>query len=128
MAKQTAQLLLKISSELDLDAEELEQLTQQLREELLELDVESVNLVRAGEAPKGAKVGDPISWGTILVTLLAAGGVVTTLINAIQSWLARDERRSIIMEINGDKLQITGVSSKEQQQLIDAWIDRHTKS
>lgn len=126
MADVTKEVILHIDTNQETDAQELEHLTQQLRNELLELNVESADLVQAGEKPSQAKVGDPISWGTILVTLLATGGVVTTLINAIQSWLTRNERRSITLEIDGNKLQITGISSEEQQQLIDAWIKRHT--
>lgn len=129
MSNQTIQLVLSINAGEETDAEEMEALTQQLYRDLLELeDVESVDLVRAGKQPERAKVSDPISWGTVLVTSLAAGGVITTLINAIQSWLTRNERRSITVEIDGDKLQITGISSKEQQQIINAWINNHTKS
>lgn len=129
MSNQTIQLVLSINAGEETDAEEMEALTQQLYRDLLELeDVESVDLVRAGKQPERAKVSDPISWGTVLVTSLAAGGVITTLINAIQSWLTRNERRSITVEIDGDKLQITGISYKEQQQIINAWISNHTKS
>jgi hypothetical protein len=127
MTDETAQVILNIDAGSEADTEELEELTQQLREELMELNVESVDLVRAGEEPVGAKVVEPVSWGTIVVTLLAAGGVVTTLINAIQSWLTRHEQRSIIIKINGDQLEIKGISSQEQQKLVDAWISRHTK-
>ncbi|MEH1893130.1 MAG: hypothetical protein V7K92_28185 [Nostoc sp.] len=127
MTDVTKEVILHIDTNQETDAQELEQLTQQLRNELLELNVESADLVQAGEEPDKAKVADPISWGTIIVTLLATGGVVATLINAIQSWLTRHERRSITLEIDGNKLQITGISSEEQQQLIDAWIKRHIK-
>ncbi len=126
MIDQTAQLMLNIDAGPEADAEELEQLTRQLRGELTELDVETVNLVRAGEAPRGAKAGDPITWGALLVALTASGGVLTTLIGALQSWLTRHERRSVTLEIDGDKLEVTGISSEEQQRLTNAWISRHT--
>ena len=57
----------------DADAEELEQVTLQLRDELRELDLESVDLVREGEAPEGAKVVDPITLGGVTLTLAASG-------------------------------------------------------
>ena len=126
MIDQTAQLMLNIDAGPEADAEELEQLTRQLRGELTELDVETVNLVRAGAAPRGAKVGDPITWGALLVTLTASGGVITTLIGALQPWLTRHERRSVTLEIDGDKLEVTGISSEEQQRLVNAWVSRHT--
>jgi len=126
MIDQTAQLMLNIDAGPEADAEELEQLTRQLRGELTELDVETVNLIRGGAAPRGAKVGDPITWGALLVTLIASGGVLTTLIGALQSWLTRHERRSVTLEIDGDKLEVTGISSEEQQRLVNAWVSRHT--
>lgn len=126
MTHQTTQLMLNIDAGPETDVEELEKLTQQLREELIESDVETVNLVRTGEAPERAKVGDPVAWGTLLVTLAASGGVLTTLINTLQAWLTRHERRSVILEIDGDRLEVTGVSSEEQQRLINAWVSHHT--
>lgn len=124
MTDQTTQLILKIDAGPEADAEELEELTRKLREELAELDVKAVDLVRA-EAPARAKVDDPATWGMLLVALTASGGVITTLISTLQSWLTRHERRSVTLEIEGDKLEVTGISSEEQQRLINAWVSRH---
>ena len=125
MSGKLAELKLAIESDAELDEEELEELTRQLREELLELDVETVDFVKAGELPVGAKAGDPVTWGQLLIALMASGGAITTLITCIQSWLARSDRRSVTLEIDGDKLEVTGISSKEQQELVDRWINRH---
>ncbi len=127
MSEKTKQVILNIDAGQEDDPEEIERFTQQLREELTELEVEGVDLVRAGETPAKAKVGDPITWGTLLLTLAASGGVITTIINVLQSWLTRQERRSISLEIDGDKLEIKGISSKEQQRLINEWRSRHAK-
>ncbi len=126
MPDQTTHLMLRLDAGPDVDDEELAELTRQLREELLELDVEAVDLVHAGELPEKAKGGgDPVAWGALLVALAASGGVLTTLINTLQAWLTRSERRSVILEIGGDKLEVTGVSSEEQQRLINTWLSRH---
>lgn len=125
MTNQQIQLTLTLDPDSSLDSEGLQNLTLQLREEILELDVEDAKLGRLATAPDGSKVVEPFSLGTIVVTLLAAGGVITTLINAIQSWLTRHDRRSITLEIDGDKLQITGISSEEQQRLTNLWLQRH---
>jgi len=61
-----------------------------------------------------------------LLALAASQGVFTTLIEAIKAWLTRHERYTISLEIAGDKLEVTGLSSKEQQRLIDLWVGRHT--
>ena len=119
-----SQLVLNIDPGSDADAEELAELTRQLREDLLQLDVEAVDLVSGGKAPAGTKAVDPVTAGTLLLTLAASGGVLTTLINALQSWLTRHERRGVTLEIGGDKLEVTGISSEEQQRLIEAWLSR----
>ena len=77
------------------------------------------------EKPKKAKAGDPITWGTLLLTLAASGGVLTTLINALQSWLTRHDRHKLSLEIGSDKLEVTGISSEEQRRVIEAWLSRH---
>ncbi len=125
MTDRETRLVLNIDAGPEADAEELAELTRQLREDLLHLDVETVDLAHAGEAPTGTKAVDPVTAGTLLVTLAASGGVLTTLINALQSWLTRHERRGVTLEIGGDKLDVTGISSEEQQRLIDAWLSRH---
>lgn len=125
MTDRIRQATLTLNAGREVEDEELEQLTQQLRRELLELDVEAVELLRSGKAPSKAKAGDAITWGSLLLTLAASGGVLTTLIQVLQSWLTRHEQRSLTLEIDGDRLEITGVSSKEQERLIEAWLGRH---
>lgn len=124
MSRKTTQLLVTLDAEPDTDSEELERLTRQLWEELAELEVQA-DLMTGGPAPVNAKAGDVITWGTLLLTLAASGGAITTLINVLQAWLTRHDRRCVTLEINGDKLQVTGISSAEQKQLIDAWLSRH---
>jgi hypothetical protein len=44
---------------------------------------------------------------------------------AVRSWLAGSPRRSIKLELGGDVLELTGVSSTEQRRLTDEWLRRH---
>lgn len=125
MANQTIQLLLNLKAGPETDTEELAELTQKLWEELAELDVETVDFVETGEVPIKAKSGDSFTWGALLLTLAASGGVLTTIINVLQAWLARHDEHSLTLEIEGDKLHVTGISSEEQQRLINAWLTRH---
>ena len=124
MTNSAAQLLVSIDAGSGADDQEVEKLGRQLREELLELDVDAVDHVRSGSAPVGTK-GDPVTLGALIVTLAASGGVLTTLIGAVQSWITRHERGAVTLEIAGDKLAITGVSSEQQQRLIDDFISHH---
>jgi hypothetical protein len=113
------------------EPEELERLSHNLRDELNELDViEKVDLItKEGEqAPKGSKSGGDVAvLGSLLVTLggSLASNVIPSLANTLQSWVTRQDRHTISLEIGGDKLEVTGISDKEQQRLIDTWISRH---
>lgn len=100
-----------------------------------ELDVvEKIELVKKEgderEAPKGSKAGgDMVTLGSMLVTLgaSAASTIIPNLASTLQSWVTRNERHKISLEIGGDKLEVTGISGKEQQRLIDTWISHHVK-
>src|SRR5437588_778612 len=55
-------ITLQLDAGADAGAEELDQLTRQLRDELAELpEVQSADLLHAGAAPRGSKAIDPIS-------------------------------------------------------------------
>lgn len=122
MSEKKIQVLLNLNAGSELDAEEKELVTRQLREELMGLDVEGVDFVKSGKAPVKAKAGDLITWGKLLLMLVPSGGVLTTIIGAIQSWLTRHNQRSISLEINGNKIDIKDISSEDQKRLIDSWI------
>jgi hypothetical protein len=92
--------------------------------------IEKVDLVtKEGEqAPEGSKAGAEVAaLGSLLVTLgaSAASSIIPNLANTLQSWLTRHERRKISLEIGGDKLELACISDKEQERLIDTWINRH---
>lgn len=124
----TMQLTLKIHPQADEDAADLTRLTRQLRAELTELAVDSVEPLGDGQPQAHAKGLDPAAWAGLAIALAASGGVLPTLINTLQAWLTRHERRGVTLEIDGDKLEVTGISSQEQRRLIEMWVGRHTKA
>jgi hypothetical protein len=124
VSEQIATVNLTIRTEGEVDPEYLAKLTQQLRDALLRLDVEDVALPSAEKAPEGSK-GDAVTWGQLVIALAASGGVFTTMITLLQAWVTRHERHTLTLEIDGDKLEITGISLEEQKRLIDEWLSRH---
>jgi hypothetical protein len=112
--------------------EELERSTQTLREELNQLDaIEKVDLVTKAEVPKLGlvrKSGEAVALGSLLATLATTAGsaIIPSLVNSLQSWLTRHENKKITLEMGGDKLELTGISDKDKQRLIDIWISSHT--
>ena len=108
----------------DGDAEEIAEATLQLRRELLDLDLDAVQVPGAGEPPPGAKAVDVAALGALLVQL-ADSQLLAAVVAAVGSWLGGSSRRSIKLELDGDALELTGVSSKEQRRLTDEWLARH---
>lgn len=126
MADSTLRLTLTLDGGPEATAEDLESLAHSLRGDLLELDVQAVDLAR-GEAPAGIRGGPAIDWTTILVTLAASGGVLTTVITAIQAWLVHRRSSSVTLKVDDDELTLAGPGpySAEQKRAIDLWLSRH---
>jgi hypothetical protein len=124
MQEQPATLGVQVAVEPDSDAEEVAEATLQLRRELLDLDVEAVELVPTGEPPPGTRAVELAALGALVVTV-AQPELLTPVVAAVRSWLAGSPQRSIKLELNGDVLELSGVSSKEQQRLADEWLRRH---
>ena len=108
----------------DADPEEVAEATLQLRRELLELDVESVEIPRTGEPPPGSRAVDLAALGTLVVTVTQSQ-LLASVVAAARSWLAGAQKRSIKLELGGDVLELSGVSSAEQRRLTDEWLRRH---
>jgi hypothetical protein len=111
------------------DQEEIESRTEQLREELIEADIETLTKVPGPVAPPGAKAADPMTIGALLVTLAASRGVLVALLQTLQAWIKRHDNDSITIEGKGGmKVKINGRMSAAKNDLIEAWIDRQLKS
>jgi len=102
----------------------LADLTDQLRVELLELPVANVDTDTEGPAPVDAKGIELAALGRLIVSF-GPGGVLASVVSAVESFLKRDAGRTATLEIAGDRLILTGISGGQQQELIDSWIKRH---
>jgi hypothetical protein len=109
----------------DTDPEEIAEATLRLRRELLDLDVEAVELPSAGEPPPGTRAVELAALGALVVTV-AQSKLLAGVVTAVRAWLGGSPQRSIKLELDGDVLELTGVSSKEQRRLTDEWLRRHT--
>jgi len=119
-------LTLVVESDADADPAEVDRLVRQLRAELEHVDVEDVEPIGAEAVPEGAKGADPYSIGALLVTLSAAGGVFSLLIETARDWLGRQAAADkISVTIDGDTLVLEKTSKKERGALIEAYIRRH---
>lgn len=111
----------------DADGEELAELTQRLRSELLDLDVDGVQLATAGDAPAGAKGVELLAMGGLLVRFVLRAEILRSIVDTTVAWLGRQRGRSVKLTLDGDTLEVTGLSSERQDGLIDLWVARHAR-
>jgi hypothetical protein len=126
VAAERLSLRVVLSAGDDAGAEEQDELTRALRDDLLELDVQDVERPADAVAPEGARAGEVIALSTLLVTLgEGALGIVTS---AIGRWVARRGGRSVTLELDGDRIELSGVSEEDQRRLIDTFVARHAEA
>ncbi len=125
MAGAQAQLAAVVDAGPDSDAEELAELTQRLRGQLLELDVDAVEPATGGEAPAGSKGVELLAIGGLVIQFAMKSEVLKSVVDATTAWLGRQQGRSVKLTLDGDTLDVTGVSSDEQRRLVDLWVARH---
>lgn len=109
----------------DASAEQVEASGARLREELLELDVDAVARLPAGNAPPGTRAVDPTVVGGLMVALPPTLQVLREVLDVVATWVDRSSSRSVHLELDGDVLEIDHVSAGERQALVGAWLHRH---
>jgi hypothetical protein len=113
---------LVVSGEDDVDQEELDELTLHLRQRLLELDVDDVQVGRAnGAAPEGSKPGELIAVGTLAVSLAPA--VLRPALRLVETWIRNRPVRTVKVDIDGRTLELGHASAEQQRRLVDAILE-----
>jgi hypothetical protein len=118
---------LEVNLEVDEDVSplEMEELTSAMRRELLLLDVQSVDRVSGGPAPDGAKGIELAAIGALIVNLGQATPVLGQVVEAIRVWVARSPARTVKLTLDGDTLEVGGISESQQGDVIRDWMARH---
>lgn len=119
----TERMRLVLAGGQDSDQEELDRLTAQLRERLLELDVDDVEPVRSGDVPDGAKPVDAIAVGALAVTL--APIALRSVLDLVRTWIENRPVRTVSISLGEDSLDLEAVSSADQQRIVDAFLAAH---
>jgi hypothetical protein len=102
----------------------LDELTRQLRAEVEDLNVDSVEEVSAGVAPKGTKAADFSAIGQMAVTLAPA--IIPPLFDLLKSWVQRKPSTpvKVTVRVGRKTAQIeydpTQTSAKDLDALIKA--------
>ncbi|MEU4682812.1 effector-associated constant component EACC1 [Streptomyces xinghaiensis] len=117
-------LTLRIEEE-DADDERRADLAEGLGRELAELDGAEVSAPRGATPPAGAKSASAVALG-VLVVALAQPELVSAVVAAVEAWTAGRTGRSVRIEIDGDSIEVTGLSAKDRRRLIDSWLERRS--
>lgn len=106
------------------DAERLQILTDGLREELLELDVQDVTSVRGGQVPPGSRGVELAAVGALLVSIKGSADLLRSVVNTVRSWLSgrHTAPRTVELTIGDKTLLVTDTSSDQQERLIEQFL------
>ena len=107
------------------DADALADIAGQLQDELAELDVDDVRPSTSGDAPAGSKGVELVALGALVVKLVRSRRVLGQVVAAVRDWLTRNDADSVRIELDGDVLEIKGVTAADKKALIDNWLERH---
>jgi hypothetical protein len=125
MPEDLGQLEINLQVDDDLSTYEFDELTAALQRELLQLDVDGVERVSAGPAPDGSRGVDLAALGALLVQVGKAAPVLGQVVGVLEAWAARSPKRTCVLTIDGDKLELGGLSEKDQRLVIRDWMARH---
>jgi hypothetical protein len=124
MTNEPGELLVELEGLPGADAGEMTRLLSSLRTELRAFDIQSIRQPVAA-SPDHSKSGGLQSPDQLVVGLATSPGILASVVGWIRAWLARTRARSVRLSIDGDTIEVTGLSSAEQQRLIDLWVSRH---
>ena len=120
-------MVVHVDARRDTDEEELEELTSKLGRELEQLEVDEVERPVVGEAPEGTRALDILALGTLVVKLVQSAQPLRDVVQTVRRWVGNQENSTVRIEMDGDSIEVSSVSSVEKDKLINAWIERHSK-
>jgi hypothetical protein len=109
-----------------IDPESVDRLCRQLRNELRSLDVEVVAPPGPEAAQPGARGGGVSSLTEWLVTTGTGGGVFARVVATIRNWLGRRAAgHKVTVTVDGDTLELSGVTPVERAEVVETFVRRH---
>jgi hypothetical protein len=128
-ASERGEIAVRLELQVGDDAEETAAATSRLQRRVEQLDAARVSRVEGGPAPEGARSGDLVEIGQLLVQIAQGAAALTTLVGAVQGWLAaRNRAGSVTVSIDGDSVELSGELSPTQERVVEAWLTRHERA
>lgn len=57
-----------------------------------------------------------------MIVDIISGGAIKEVTQTVQRWIQRNENRSITIEMDDEKIDVTDISDKDQGKIIDSWV------
>jgi hypothetical protein len=91
------------------------------------LNVRSVEPYAEGAAPDGSRSALAAIAGVLTVSLQPGLQVIVAVVAVVRDWPRRSgSGRTVKIAIDGDVIELTGASDEVQQQLVEAWVKKHS--
>jgi len=101
------------------DAQELDELTRNLGDELRQIEVRSVERISKGEAPPGSK-GDPFTIGWLAITLTPI--LANRVFDLLGEWAKRGHDRSVKVTLGENTIELSGATPKQYEKVLNKWL------
>ena len=111
-------------SEPDSSAERVDELTEALRRELLDLDVIDVTRPSLGPAPDGSRALDMLAIGALVVQFQASRDALSGVLNATRDWLRRagEPKRTLRIQLGENVIELSGHRKEVEDQLVAEFL------
>lgn len=73
--------------------------------------------------PTGTKAGAVSITGVLVASGVISASTVKAIATVVTAWLQRSGARSVTIEHGEDRLEITGISQRQVDTLVDEWLD-----
>jgi hypothetical protein len=108
--------MIQIASD-EADASELDAATRRLMAELSAVDGCEISQPPAA-VPVGAKAGDTILLGQLLMSLIGSGGIAVALISVLRDWLTRHKDFKLRIKREDTEIELSGGNPAELKGLL----------
>jgi hypothetical protein len=126
MSESQHHIVLTVTTDYEADAGEIGDLTQRLRDELLETDVDNVQPVQGEALPEGAKAVGAIDWSSLWITLSESGDVLVGLVGVLSSWIKRNKGTEVTLDLPNQArltLKSTNVTQENIHEMLQIMRD-----
>lgn len=108
--------------EVGADSLRLDEFAGDLRRDLIDADVDSVNSLTEGSAPAAAKGLDLVAIGALVVTV-SRSATFERVLSIARSWLARRPSvRSVKVSVGDRTIELTAASAQQQDLLVAEFV------